>query len=65
MSPQIAFFRSEELAREKRISRESDEARLRRGEISASDLQKRNGLFSSFHPSDMRISKRRVRIKIA
>ncbi|GLS17971.1 hypothetical protein GCM10007874_09870 [Labrys miyagiensis] len=63
-APKISHFKFEDLVREKQEARERDEARLRSGEISVHDLQRRNGLFSAFDPARMKISRRRIRVKI-
>ncbi|WP_139333845.1 hypothetical protein [Bosea sp. TND4EK4] len=48
----------------KRISRERDVMRLRNGEISASELNERNGFFSALDRSKARVVVWRGRVKL-
>jgi hypothetical protein len=59
-----APFRFEDRCREKQISRQSDEARLARGEVSAAQLSARNGFFSALDSSKARLLVRRARVRI-
>jgi|GEM_PF-6071495 len=65
MAPQVAYFNPRELRDAKQHSRIEDDSRLESGQSSVQDLQRRNGFFSCFDPSQMSIAKRRVRIRVA
>jgi hypothetical protein len=56
-------FRFEDRSREKQISRQNDEARLARGEVSAAQLSERNGFFSVLDRSKARLLVRRARVR--
>lgn len=64
MYAERAYFDVEERRRDKQRDRDLDCARLVKGEVQASDLLKKNGLFSSFRPDQMSIGQRRVRMHI-
>jgi hypothetical protein len=59
-----AQFRFEDRCREKQISRQDDEARLARREVSASQISERNGFFSVLDPSKARLLIRRAHVRI-
>ncbi len=60
MAPQIASFDPYELQRAKQLARAEDDARLASDAVSRAELERRNGMFSAFDPSLMRIGRRRV-----
>ena len=59
-----AEFRVFERQREKQASRERDEYRMERGEVSPDDIRDKNGLFSGFDRSKARLVSRRVHIRM-
>ena len=59
-----AEFKVSERQREKQASRERDEYRMERGEVSPDDIRDKNGLFSGFDRSKARLVSRRVHVRI-
>lgn len=57
-------FNVEKRREAKRLSREQDAARIRSGEISADELNRRNGFFSILDRAGARVVTWRKRIKI-
>ena len=62
--PRQAEFSVFERRREKQASRERDELRMERGEVSPDDIRDQNGLFSNFDRSKARLVSRRVHVRI-
>ena len=58
------FYSVAERCEAKRRGREQDEARLRNGEISAAELNERNGFFSKLDRASARVVSWRSRVKL-
>jgi hypothetical protein len=63
MAPQIASFDHYELQRAKQVARVEDDVRLAFDPMARAELERRNGMFSAFDPSQMRIGRRRVPLR--
>lgn len=60
MAAQVASFDYFEFQRLKQLARAEDDARLDSDPMARAELERRNGMFSAFDPSLMRIGRRRV-----
>jgi len=60
MGPQIVSFDYNEFQRTKQLARAEDDARLASNPMARAEMERRNGMFSGFDPSLMRIGRRRV-----
>jgi hypothetical protein len=60
---QIADFDPENVRDAKQRSRVEDDMRLEESQVARADLERRNGMFSVFEPSQVRLAKRRVPIR--
>lgn len=59
-----APFRFEDRCREKQLSRQNDEARLVRGEVSAAQMSERNEFFSVLDRAKAKLLVRRGHVRI-
>jgi len=64
MAFQAGWYDPEERRREKQLSRENDEVRLRSGRINHEDLRRENGFFSKFDMSKSVIVRRKARVPV-
>jgi hypothetical protein len=60
---QIADFDLEDVRDAKQRFRVEDDMRLEESQVARADLERRNGMFPAFEPSQVRLVKRRVPIR--